>query len=177
MIRIAISQAAFDAIARTLPLGSVGYEAEANERGERYVSLEEVWVNRLGAMRRPGESYSNGSFSAGGSMKYPITQFKSLEVALRELEPFVRNGQHLLTGRRFRKFGGMLSREAWANWSRVEFPVWAETGPTWFVSGRTGVRAKATIPLPARNRRAKRRKPLAAIEGRRCRSRAQRRKS
>ncbi len=35
MIRIAISQAAFEAIARTLPLGSVGYEAEANERGEK----------------------------------------------------------------------------------------------------------------------------------------------
>ena len=33
MIRIAISQAAFDAIARTLPLGSVAVEAEANERG------------------------------------------------------------------------------------------------------------------------------------------------
>jgi hypothetical protein len=49
-------------------------------------------------------------------MKYPITQFKSLEVALKELEPYVRNGQHLLTGRRFRKFGGMLSREVWANW-------------------------------------------------------------
>jgi hypothetical protein len=30
MIRIAITQAAFEAIARTLPLGSVGYEA--NER-------------------------------------------------------------------------------------------------------------------------------------------------
>jgi hypothetical protein len=34
MIRIAISQAAFDAIARTLALGSVGYENETNERGE-----------------------------------------------------------------------------------------------------------------------------------------------
>ena len=33
MIRIAISVEAFEAIARTLPLGSVGYEAEANERG------------------------------------------------------------------------------------------------------------------------------------------------
>jgi len=49
-------------------------------------------------------------------MKYSTTEFKSLEVALKELEPFVRNGQHLLTGRPFRKFGGMLSREAWANW-------------------------------------------------------------
>jgi hypothetical protein len=36
MIKIAITAAAYDAIARTLPLGSVGYEAEANERGERY---------------------------------------------------------------------------------------------------------------------------------------------
>jgi hypothetical protein len=40
MIRIAISVEAFEAIARTLPLGSVGYEAEPNERGERTVSLE-----------------------------------------------------------------------------------------------------------------------------------------
>jgi hypothetical protein len=52
MVRIAITQAAFEAIARTLPLGSVGYENRVNERGERYVWLEEVWVNRLGAMRR-----------------------------------------------------------------------------------------------------------------------------
>jgi hypothetical protein len=34
MIRIAISQAAYDAISATLLLGSVAYEAEANERGE-----------------------------------------------------------------------------------------------------------------------------------------------
>jgi hypothetical protein len=33
MIRIAIYQAAFDAIAKTLPLGSVGYENATNERG------------------------------------------------------------------------------------------------------------------------------------------------
>ena len=39
LVRIAISQAAFDAIASTLPLGSVGYEAEA-------------------ALHGPGESYS-----------------------------------------------------------------------------------------------------------------------
>ena len=31
---------------------------EADERGERLVWLEEVWVNRLGAMRGPGEDYS-----------------------------------------------------------------------------------------------------------------------
>jgi hypothetical protein len=32
MIRIAITQAAFEAIARTLPLGSVGYENKTDER-------------------------------------------------------------------------------------------------------------------------------------------------
>jgi hypothetical protein len=34
-VRIAISVAAFEAIARTLPLGSVGYENATYERGER----------------------------------------------------------------------------------------------------------------------------------------------
>lgn len=54
MIRIAISAAAFEAIARTLPLGSVGYEAEANEQGERLIWLEAAMADRLGAMRGPG---------------------------------------------------------------------------------------------------------------------------
>jgi hypothetical protein len=35
MVRIAISVEAFEAIARTFPLGSVGYENEADERGVR----------------------------------------------------------------------------------------------------------------------------------------------
>jgi hypothetical protein len=30
-----------------------------NAKGERTVWLEEVWVDRLGAMRGPGESYSD----------------------------------------------------------------------------------------------------------------------
>jgi len=35
VIRIAITEAAFAAIASTLPLGSVGHENEVNERGEK----------------------------------------------------------------------------------------------------------------------------------------------
>jgi hypothetical protein len=35
MISLAITANAFEAIARTLPVGSVGYENAANERGER----------------------------------------------------------------------------------------------------------------------------------------------
>jgi hypothetical protein len=59
VIRIAISQAAFDALASTLPLGSVGYENQTNERGERLIWLDHAMVNRLRAMRGPGESYSD----------------------------------------------------------------------------------------------------------------------
>jgi hypothetical protein len=47
MIKIAITQAAFEAIAATLPLGSVGYENAVNERGERYVWLEPNVVSGL----------------------------------------------------------------------------------------------------------------------------------
>jgi hypothetical protein len=49
MIRIAITEAAFEAIAATLSLGSVGYENETNERGERTVWPEAAMVDRLGA--------------------------------------------------------------------------------------------------------------------------------
>ena len=59
MIRIAITAEGFEAIAATLPLGSVTVEAEANERGERVIWLGAATVDRLGAMRGPGESYSD----------------------------------------------------------------------------------------------------------------------
>jgi hypothetical protein len=39
-----------------------------------------------------------------------------LESALKELEPFVRNGRHLQTGKAFSQFGDMRSREMLANW-------------------------------------------------------------
>ncbi len=59
MIRIAITTAAFEAIAATLPLGRVGYENAVNERGERLVWLAPNVIDRLRAMRHPGESYSD----------------------------------------------------------------------------------------------------------------------
>ena len=51
----AITVEAFEAIARTLPLGNFGYENETNERGW----LSHAVVARLRAMRGPGESYSD----------------------------------------------------------------------------------------------------------------------
>jgi hypothetical protein len=61
MIRIAISQAAFDAIAGMLPfpLGSVSYENASKAKGERYVWLDPKVVEHLQALRGPGESYSD----------------------------------------------------------------------------------------------------------------------
>ena len=59
MVRIAITQAAFDAIAATLPFGSVGYENATNEHGERLIWLAPDVINRLKAMRGPGESFSD----------------------------------------------------------------------------------------------------------------------
>jgi hypothetical protein len=58
MIRISITAAAFDAIAATLP-GSVLFEREPDDKGERQIWLEPRFVDRLRAMRGPGESYSD----------------------------------------------------------------------------------------------------------------------
>jgi hypothetical protein len=59
MIRIAISAEAFEAIAVTLPLGSVGFENKTDEHGQRLIWLDHGVVARLKAMRGPGESYSD----------------------------------------------------------------------------------------------------------------------
>jgi hypothetical protein len=59
MIRIAITQAAFDAIAKTLPLGSVGFENKTDEKGERLIWLDPGVVDRLRSLRGPGESFSD----------------------------------------------------------------------------------------------------------------------
>jgi hypothetical protein len=57
IVRIAISQAAFDAIAATLPLGSVGFENKTDEHGQRLIWLDRAVVDRLRSLRGAGESY------------------------------------------------------------------------------------------------------------------------
>jgi hypothetical protein len=59
MIHIAISQAAFAAIARTLPLGSVSFENKIDEDGNRLIWLERRMLDKLRSYRRPDESYSD----------------------------------------------------------------------------------------------------------------------
>ena len=59
MIRISITAAPFDAVAATLPLGLAGVEREADAKGERHIWLEPRVLDRLKALRGPGESYSD----------------------------------------------------------------------------------------------------------------------
>jgi hypothetical protein len=58
LIRIAITAEAFEAVAHILP-GSVGFEREPNDKGERLIWLETRVVAKLAALRGPGESYSD----------------------------------------------------------------------------------------------------------------------
>lgn len=59
MVRIAIIVEAFEAIARTLPVGSVGFENKTDEQGQRLIWLDRAGVDRLRAMRNGGESFSD----------------------------------------------------------------------------------------------------------------------
>jgi hypothetical protein len=57
MIRIAITEAAFEAIpSTTLPV--VAFEQAINALGPRYAWIEQDVLDRLEALRRPGEGYS-----------------------------------------------------------------------------------------------------------------------
>lgn len=49
-------------------------------------------------------------------MKYPVTLFKNLTLALKELERFIRDDRVIQSGEPLGRFGGMLPREAIANW-------------------------------------------------------------
>jgi hypothetical protein len=59
MVRIVITQAAFDAIAATFPFGSVSYENAIDEHGLRYIWLERRMLDKLNSYRRAGEGYSD----------------------------------------------------------------------------------------------------------------------
>ena len=61
MIRITITAAAFDALAASAPLGSLGFERHPADDGQRLVWLEPRFVDRLRAMRAPGGSTATSS--------------------------------------------------------------------------------------------------------------------
>jgi hypothetical protein len=57
MIRVALTDAAYDAIASTLPKGAAQWPMQ-RDRGQCFIQVEAAVVDRMRAMRRPGESYS-----------------------------------------------------------------------------------------------------------------------
>jgi hypothetical protein len=59
MVRTAVTPAAFEAISPSLPIGSIAKEPDLNQKDERLTWLEAAMADRLGAMRGPGESYSD----------------------------------------------------------------------------------------------------------------------
>jgi hypothetical protein len=52
--------------ATTLPPGSVGYEAQLDDKGERLIWLEPRWLDKLSALRGPSESCSDVIVRLGG---------------------------------------------------------------------------------------------------------------
>ena len=56
MVRIAISQEAFDAICATLPFGPRGYENKLDEHGQRLIWIPHDVLHKLNFLRGPGES-------------------------------------------------------------------------------------------------------------------------
>ena len=68
MVRIAISQAAFDAIAKTLALGSVGYENKTDEQGNRLIWLPPEVVDRAALAAGRGRELQRRDFADRGTM-------------------------------------------------------------------------------------------------------------
>lgn len=65
MVRIAISQAAFEAIARTLPFGGVAFENKIDENGDRLIWLELRVVDRVQGPAWPGRELQRRNLAAG----------------------------------------------------------------------------------------------------------------
>jgi transposase len=59
MIKIAISEATFEAISATLPPGTVAFEQELNQHGQRHIWIDDREADKLAAMYGPGESVSD----------------------------------------------------------------------------------------------------------------------
>jgi hypothetical protein len=57
MIRVALTDAAYDAIASMLPRGAARWPMQ-RDRGQSFVQVEAAVVDRMRTMRGPGKSYS-----------------------------------------------------------------------------------------------------------------------
>jgi hypothetical protein len=58
LIRVSITSAAFDAIRATLPVGSAADGPQRTAQGGYLIWVERSWLNKLEALRQPGEGLS-----------------------------------------------------------------------------------------------------------------------
>jgi hypothetical protein len=58
LVRIFVTEEAFEAIKATLPVGTVAFELEVT-KGLRSVWVEQAVVDKLARMRRPDETFSH----------------------------------------------------------------------------------------------------------------------
>ena len=58
MIRVALTDSAYDAIASTLPEGSARWPMQ-RDNGKCFIQVEAALIDRMRAARRPGETYSH----------------------------------------------------------------------------------------------------------------------
>jgi hypothetical protein len=58
MIRVALTDAAYEAIASTLPKGAARWPMQRHQ-GQCFIQVEAAVIDRMRAIRRPGESYSH----------------------------------------------------------------------------------------------------------------------
>jgi hypothetical protein len=92
-------------------------------------------------------------------LKQKVQHFKNLKLALKELQPFILNGAHLQTGKPFKKFGGLRSREILANWllcvatgpDRLDFATDPQGGDGVIVDTLTGENWKTEHILIPKN--------------------------
>jgi hypothetical protein len=61
VVRIAISVEAFEAIARTMPVGTVGFDNATNERGKRLIWLPPAVVDRCASCTVPARATAMSS--------------------------------------------------------------------------------------------------------------------
>jgi hypothetical protein len=71
-------------------------------------------------------------------MKHTVRRFKSHKIGLKELEPFIHDGQHLQTGKPFSRFGDLRSREILANWRVCAVVSHVQPGDFYFTTDPTG---------------------------------------
>jgi hypothetical protein len=72
MIGVVLADAAYDAIASTLPKGAARWPVR-RDRDQCFIQVEAALVDRMMAIRRPGESYSEVIFAVSRIGIIPTT--------------------------------------------------------------------------------------------------------